>query len=57
MEATGETLAPLNGKEVVVTAALAQAKAKGKDAGAGTVPSRAMYFTGKFDIKLATPPK
>ena len=47
------TLAPLNGEEVVVTAALAQAKIKGKDAPAGTVPSRGLYFVGKLDIKLA----
>ena len=46
-----ETLAPFNGKEVVVTAALAQAKAKKE--GTGNVPSRGMYFYGKFDIKLA----
>jgi len=46
-----ETLAPLNGKEVVVTAALGQAKSK-KDGG-GTVPSRGLYFVGKLDIKLA----
>lgn len=46
-----ETLTPLNGKEVVVTAALGQAKSK-KD-GTGTVPSRGLYFVGKLDIKLA----
>ena len=48
------TLAPLNGEDVVVTAALAQMRAK-KDQ--GTIPNRALYFLGRFDIKLAKAPK
>lgn len=46
-----EVLAPLNGKEVVATGALSQSHTKGTTA-AG-VPSRALYFAGKFDIKMA----
>ena len=43
-----QTLSEFNGKEVIVTGYLAQMV--GKDA---AIPNRAMYFLGKFDIKLA----
>lgn len=46
------TLTPLNGKEVVASAALGQVRTK--DSTAPGVPSRGLYFAGKLDIKLAT---
>src|SRR5204862_1115467 len=46
------TLPELNGKEVIVTAALGQMVGK-----ESTIPNRALYFLGKFEPKLATPPK
>lgn len=45
-------LPPLNGKEVIVTAQLAQMDSKG-----ASIPEGALYFLGRFEAKLATDPK
>ena len=47
------TLAPMYGKEVVVTASIAQLPKGHKT----SIPEGALYFVGKFEPKLANPPK
>lgn len=48
------TLAPLNGKEVVVTGSLAQTTSRARD---DVLPVGTLYFRDKFEIKLANAPK
>ncbi len=47
-----DTLPALNGKEVVVRAALGQMNSTG-----ASIPDGALYFLGSFEPKLANPPK
>lgn len=49
-----QTLAPLNGKEVVATGSLAQSTSRARDE---VMPYGALYFSGPFDIKPADAPK
>lgn len=53
-KAAKAALSALDGKEVVATGALAQLVRRDRDS---TLPDGALYFTGKFEIKAADPPK